>query len=301
VTTDPAPAGEPVDNPFDVPELNLLDDGSIRRAVRRGIVLTGLVAAAWLLLATVVLYIGGVVVVAVHTKHFHDLAYYGAQVGRPGYVVNGNSCCLGSLGLSSAQELELHQRGALGPTGQVTGRVWRGFTGTLGSVLPDENATPIGAALQRERPTKAGTTAFLGTLPPMISASAIIEFSTPLDEAALENFPFNDTGSLSSSDPRALLFANPYEGQVVSWPEHSVVDFPDWVATLTPDDDNELDELGAPSVAVLRTAAKSPRIYAAVVEQATIGDLQALLKNPRVRSVNVAEVGFDPARQNLDN
>jgi len=298
--TDPVPAGEP-DNPFDVPEMNVLDDGSIRRAVRRGVVLTGLVAAAWLLLATVVLYLGGVVVVAVHTKHFHDLAYYGAQVGRPGYTVNGNSCCLGTLGLSSTQELELHQRGALGPTGQITGRVWRGFTGRLGSVLPDDSATPIGAALQRERPTKAGTTAFLGTLPPLISASAIIEFSTPLDEAALDNFRFTDTGSLSSSDPWALFLADPYGGQVVSWPEHSVVDFPDWVATLSADDDNELDKLGAPSVAVLRTAAKTPRIHAVVIEQASVSDLQTLLKNPQVRSVNVAEVGFDPARQSLDN
>src|SRR4051812_30540054 len=74
MTTDPVPG----DTSFDVPEMNLLDDGSIRRAVRRGIVLTALVAAAWVLLATVVLYIGALVLVAVHTERFHNLAYYGA-------------------------------------------------------------------------------------------------------------------------------------------------------------------------------------------------------------------------------
>jgi hypothetical protein len=296
MTTDPTPA----DTPFEVPEMNLPDEAAIRRAVRRGIVLTGLVAAAWMLLAVVVLYIGGLVVVALHTEQFHNVAYYGAQVGRPGYVVNGNSCCTGTLGLSSAQELELRQRGAPG-AGQITARVSRGLSGTLTSTLPDENATPVGAALQRERPTKAGTRTFLKALPSLVSATAIIEFSTPLDQAGLDAFSLNDTGSLTSGDPRAMLLTDPYAGQVVSWSEHSVLDFSAWVAALSPGDDDELSELEAPSVAVLRSAARNPRIHAVVVERATPGDLEALLKDGNIRSVNVAEVGFDPARQNLDH
>ena len=59
---------------------------------------------------TVATGLGGAVVVAVHTKHFHDLAYYGAQVGRPGYVVNGNSCCLGALGLAVKEWYEARRR-----------------------------------------------------------------------------------------------------------------------------------------------------------------------------------------------
>jgi hypothetical protein len=70
------------------------------------------------------------------------------------------------------------------------------------------------------------------------------------------------------------------------------------VATLTADDDDALERLGAPPLAVLRSAAQNPRIHAVVVEQASVDDLTELLKNPEVRSVNVAAVGFDPARQN---
>jgi len=284
-----------------VPELSLLDDGSIRRAVRRGVVLTGLVAAAWLLLATVVLYIGAVVFAAVHTEHFHDLAFYGAQVGRPGYAVTGNSCCSGSAGLTNVQGLDLHVRAALGQSAPVSGQVRRTLTGRMVAALPQEDGTPIGAALQRTRPTKAGTSAFLQTLPPTISASAIVEFETPLDQAGLDNVPLTDAASRSAGDDRTLLLTDPYGGQVVSWPDHDLPAFTTWVATLTPDDNEELDELAAPSLAVLRSAATTPRIHAVVVQQASIGELRTLLRNPQVRSVNIAEVAFDPAHQNPAN
>ena len=280
---------------FDVPEMSLLDDGSIRRAVRRGVFLTGLVAAAWLLLATVIVYIGAVVAAAVHTGPFHELAYYGAQVGRPGYVVNGNSCCSANFGLTTVEDLDLHARGALGESGPITGRVRRTLTGGIESTLPAD-ATPIEAALQRERPTKAGTSAFLQTLPSTVSASAIVEFSTPLSGTDLANVPITDT-ALSAGDDRALLLSDPYAGTVVSWPDHSVLTFPSWVGSLSPDDRSALDELGAPSLEVLRTAAKTPRIHAVVIQQASIDDLRTLLSNPQVRSVNIAEVAFDPARQ----
>jgi hypothetical protein len=301
VSTDPTASDESEETPFDVPELTLLDDGSIRRAVRRGVLLTGIVAAAWLLLATVVLYIGAVVVVAVHTERFHDLAYYGAQVGRPAYAVHGNSCCSATFGLTNLQGLDLQARGALGQGGQIAGQVRRSLSGTFESTLPQEDATPIGAALQRRRPTKTGTSTFLQTLPQSVSTSAIVEFSTPLDQAGLDNFPFAVQPSNSAGDNPALLLSDPYGGSVVSWPEHGVETFSHWVATLTSKDENELAELGAPSLTELRRAAKTPRIHAVVVQQATVGELLTLLRNPQVRSVNVAEIAFDPGRQSTDN
>jgi hypothetical protein len=308
VTTDPTPD----DIPFDVPDLGqpdlglsdlglsdlgLPDDPAIRRAVRRGLLLTGLVAAAWLLLATVVLYVLGVVVVAVHTEHFHDVAYYGAQVGRPGYAVTGNGCCTGSLGLANAQDLDMLPRGAVPGGGLVTGRVSQTITGRFGSALPDNGSTPVGAALQRPRPTKEGTAAFLNGLPPSVSASAVVEFNAPVDGAALDRIPLGG----SPSGDRALLLADPYAGPVVSWPEHDLSTFSTWVAALTAADTDALAELGAPSVADLRLAAGDPRIYAVVVERTTLDELRTLLANPQVRSVNVAEIGFDPARQTQDN
>lgn len=56
-----------------------------------------------------------------------------------------------------------------------------------------------------------------------------------------------------------------------------------------------LATLDLPPSATLRELARSPRVYAMVVDRATPAQLRSLLDNPAVRAVNLADIAFDPA------
>ena len=153
-----------------------------------------------------------------------------------------------------------------------------------------EVRAPIGDALERGRPAKDATKAFLATLPESVVASAVVEFGTPLSA--------NDFLGLTPESFRAQVFLSPpYDEPIASWQVSDLNGFQQWVGHLSGGDDDALRELGAPPLKQLRSLAADPHVTGAVVERLTVAQLRALLADPRVASLNVAAVGFDPARQ----
>jgi hypothetical protein len=266
---------------FAIPELDLPSTASIRRAVLLGVLRSGFAAAAWLVVAAIVAFFAILGLNAVRTEHFHDIGFYGS---------NGGGCCSANLGLTNSQDLNLTARGGIGGAAPVVGHVRQSLFGTITADLPPSEGTPIGEALGRDRPPKDGTARFLDSVPPSASVSAVVEFAAPLTRQAYIEFP--------GAGDEAVLLNDPYgKSRPVSWSIYDLDRFTRWVGTLSADDDETLAGLGAPPVRELRAAAHEPRVHAFVLERATVDEARTLLADPRIRSVNIADVGFDPSRQ----
>jgi hypothetical protein len=221
------------------------------------------------------------------------VSVYGAQVGRPGYQIRAGECCSEDLGLTNSQAFDLRALGSFSHPAPLTAHVRQNLTGTLAADLPPRDGTPVGDALTRDRPSKDGTRTFLTGLPPSASVSAVVELTQPLTHDKYLDF-MPDGMRLGDG----VILTDPYAGSaLVSWPNPDIAAYGRWVRLLTPDDDEALGTLGAPSVADLRAAARDPRVHAFVIDSATVGQVRDLLADPQVRSINVADVGFDGARQ----
>lgn len=273
----------------DFDEIVLPEPPSLRRAVFLGVLRTGFAAAAWLLVGALLVALIGIILAGVRGEHFAEVAQGGALVGRPEYASNDSDCCPG-LGYSLRMNLDLTARGAIGGTSTLTGVVREDALGEMSSEMPPTAGTPIGDALQRGRPTKDATEAFLATLPDSVVASAVVEFGAP--QTADEFL------SLTPESSRSLVFLSPpYEEPTASWPATDLRGFQEWVGHLSGDDDDALRELRAPPFKQLRSLAADPHVNGAVVERLTVAQVRTLLADPRVASVNIAAVGFDPALQ----
>ena len=273
----------------DFDEIVLPEPPSLRRAVFLGVLRTGFAAAAWLLVGALLVVLTGIILAGVRGEHFADVAQGGALVGRPEYASNDSNCCSG-LGYSLRMDLDLTARGTIGGTSTLTGVVREGVTGAISTEMPPATGTPIGDALRRGRPAKDATAAFLATLPDSVVASAVVEFGTPLSA--------DEFLALTPDSFRAQVFlSSPYDQPVATWPVTDLRGFQEWVGHLSGGDDDALRELDAPPLKQLLSLAADPKVGGAVVERLTVAQLRTLLADPRVESVNIAAVGYDPARQ----
>jgi hypothetical protein len=273
----------------DFDEIVLPEPPSLRRAVFLGVLRTGFAAAAWLLVGALLVVLTGIILAAVRGQHFAEVAQGGALVGRPEYASAESNCCPG-LGYALRMDLDLTARGAIGGTSTLTGVVRKGLLGAITTEMPPATGTPIGDALKRGRPAKDATKAFLATLPDSVAASAVVEFGTPLTA--------NEFLSLTPDSFRAQVFlSSPYDEPIASWQVTDLRGFQEWVSHLSGGDDDALRELDAPPLKQLRSLAADPHVHGAVVERLTVAQLRTLLADPRVESLNIAAVGFDPARQ----
>jgi hypothetical protein len=273
----------------DFDEIVLPEPPSLRRAVFLGVLRTSFAAAAWLLVGALLVVLTGMILGAVRGEHFAEVAQGGALVGRPEYASSDRDCCPG-LGYSLRMNLDLTARGAVGGVSTLTGVVRENVLGEISTDMPPAAGTPVGEALERGRPAKDATKAFLATLPDSVAASAIVEFGTPLSA--------DEFLDLAPESSRSLVFLSaPYEEPTASWPATDLRGFREWVGHLSAGDDDALREMQAPPYAQLRSLAADPHVHGAVLEHLTVTEVRALLADPRVASVNIAAVGFDPARQ----
>ena len=273
----------------DFDEIVLPEPPSLRRAVFVGVLRTGFAAAAWLLVGALLVVLTGIILAGVRGQHFAEVAQGGALVGRPEYASEARNCCAG-LGYTLRMDLDLTARGAIGGTSTVTGVVREGVSGAITAEMPPAAGTPIGDALKRGRPAKDATRAFLAALPDPVVASAVVEFGTPLTA--------NEFLDLTPNSLRAQVFlSSPYDEPIASWQVTDLRGFQEWVGHLSGGDDDALRELDVPPLAQLRSLAADPHVNGAVAERLTVAQLRTLLADPRVESVNIAAVGFDPARQ----
>lgn len=310
----------PPEHRFEVPEF---DERAARRAIRRGIFRTAFSA---LLLAFFTLIC---LEIASHfwqkrgdrEQRFQTVAGLGFLVANPGWEGEPSGCCNGSL-TSIELSLDVWPQGA-SPTGERT-RAWLRLN-LLGRVeidsipiLPD---TAVDEALSRGSPSKQATRELVSQLPQPVRAMAVVEFDEPLDapefaellrahgvpsgEPELRDSPPVFLEAPYGFDPAAghlskLTWPNPHIATSASGIEDALVpladpltQFESWAGLLEDGDDGNLDRLGLPPAQHIKRVAESARAHGFLFERATVEQLEGLLDDPLVRSVNVADVAFD--------
>lgn len=289
--TTPQPSGP---EPDDLGLLGIVppDESAIRRAVRRGVWRVGFAAVAWLLLVAVLATVGWLVLGAVGTPRFGRVALHGVESAHPEYeVAQGLFSNFGN----STMELQLRPRGQIGYGGAITGYARQPVFGAMQLDLGDPTRTPVAQALLRGPVSNTDTAAYLDGLPNGVSASAIVEFAAPLDQAGLATFAQLGSGASFSA---VFLTAAYSSGHIVSWPSWSDLgEFTAWANDLGSADDADLAVLGLPTAATMTEIARNPQIYAVIVDRGSLPQLRSMLASPLVRSLNVIDVGFDPADQ----
>jgi hypothetical protein len=142
-----------------------------------------------------------------------------------------------------------------------------------------------------------GATALLAGLPVHSRAVAVVELRTP--------FAWDGVRTLHSTELPALgpvlWLEQPYQevqfdGAVIrrplTWPSTSIRgrSFAQWVRELHSSDARNLKPFGLPSIANLRTIARSPVVYAYLTKTVDVAELATLVRRPDVASVRLVDV-----------
>lgn len=105
---------------------------------------------------------------------------------------------------------------------------------------------------------------------------------------------------------RKLSWPNPSIASFAAGPEQEQLPLSDpytqfkaWAAKLRDGDDRNLGRLGLPPADDIKRLAEDPQVHAFILPKASVDRLRALLDDPQVRSVNVADVAFDLGRSEL--
>jgi hypothetical protein len=311
---------------FELPEF---DERAARRAIRRGIFRT---AFAALLLAFVALICLEIVSHFWQTRgdreeRFQAVAGLGFLVANPGWEGEASGCCNSDL-TSIELALDIWPQGA-SPTGERT-RAWLRLN-LLGRVVIDSipvlPETAVDEALSRGGPDKEATRALLAELPDPVSAMAIVDLAEPM--SALEFAALLRAHDVPSGEPELhnsppVFLEDPYppvnddaavadHGYVVklAWPNpwiaatasgtddrgvalaDPLTQFTTWARMLRERDNGNLERLDLPPAGYIKRLAENPQVHGFLLKRATIDRLQGFLDDPRIRSVNVADVAFD--------
>lgn len=308
-------------------QLPAFDSRAARRAIWRGVVRTALTAVFVVFVAYVTLtFVSGFWQRSGdREERFQTVAGLGFLVAHPDWRGEPSGCCnvdLTSLELS----LDVHPQTAtaLSPTT----RAWLRLN-ILGRIVIDSipvlPQTPIEQALSSSRPSKIQTRTLLEQLPDPIRASAVVELETPLtapafaDLLARTGVPSGTPGlhnsppifleapypafHIDGPDPelgpaRKLAWPNPTiasdtaaEGDLA--PSDPLTQFKAWAAKLEDGDNRNLGRLGLPPASRIKALAADPKVHGFILPKASIETLRALLDDPGIRTVKIADVAFD--------
>jgi len=291
------------------PEAGVFDERATRRAVRRGVVRTALVAVVWVGLGLTLLEIAST---AWQTRgnrdsHFADVAGYGFFVSHPGFrLENGRpSCCSRSL-RSLAVDVEADPRTAtpLVPRLDVKLRLnlQNRLVGGPGA-LRDRDLPVTGVDVAEG--AHPASPKVLERLPSSVVATAIVEFRQPLEIRDLyrvlqrhgfltEGFPTDDV-AIYLQPPRLMPDPSEPFTRRVAWPSPNVAQFQGWVKQLRTSDNGVLDDLQVPRVAKLAAIAETPMIFGCILDRASPKQLGGLLLDPAVESVKLGDIAIAAA------
>jgi hypothetical protein len=288
------------------PAPDVFDERATRRAVRRGVLRTGLVAVVWAVLGLIVLQIASGVWQrrGDRGEHFETVARYGFLASHPGFRPGSRGCCNSNL-----RSIEIFFSVEPRTAGGLTAPVDLPLRLDLRGRLVDEGRydlprTAVDAA--GDPMSKPALRSLLRDLPERIVATGVAELARPLSSAAFfELLERHGLDPLSADDVPVYLEPKNVrprqEGifleQRVSWPTPALAEFQAWVKQLRPGDDRVLDGLELPSSASLRALAADPRIHGFVVDRATPDELRRLLDEPAVRGVAIGDIAFDLGEQ----
>ncbi|WP_214415415.1 hypothetical protein [Sphaerisporangium fuscum] len=314
-TTPDDPAG-PGEDAFEIPEF---DPRRTRRAVRRGVLRTGLVAAVTLVLLFVAATAGSEWVQrrGDREKRMRDVLGTALQIANPGYRITLGGISASPLSLSLDVGITpLRAQGSFS-TGAAFGdtkdEITQDFFGrVLHSPLGYATETPLTYALYNVgtgNQPKDRMRKVLARLPRTMNALAVVEFAAPLGTDQLAAF-----GRQYDSCPDLVVYENRPRATPITWgwdmsPSTSGMDggtchdlvpkelanFRAWVASLREYDDANLRRLGV-NLKRLRESAAGGQTYAYVDTVATVEELRKIIEDPRVATVRVADVTYDLER-----
>ncbi|GAA3260025.1 hypothetical protein [Nonomuraea helvata] len=141
-------------------------------------------------------------------------------------------------------------------------------------------------------------------------ALAVVDFAKPLGESEFSAFVQRHT----AVPPEAAIYDGRIGGTPVSWrldtplpdapqgdvpqlapgelPRNGLAGFRRWVGDLRDHDAANLDKFGL-GLKLLRKSAADGMAYAYVTQHARVRDLRALIDDPQVRAIRVADVAYD--------
>ena len=323
-------AGQPSDAIEEGFHLPPFDQHAARRAIWRGVVRTAVTGV-------LIVFVGWFILTLLsgfwqkrgdREERFQSVIGLGFLVAHPDWRGEPGGCCNTDL---TSLELFLDVQPQTAESLSPTTKAWLRLN-ILGRLvidsIPTLPATPIEHALSGGRPSKAQTQALLAELPEPMRASAVVEFTTPLGAPEFaELLRRIDVPSLSSSPPiflespyppfdtdgpmpeigprRKLAWPNPQiasaaagEGQLEA--SDPLTQFKAWAAMLRDGDDRNLGRLGLRPADEIKTLATDPKVHAFILTKASVEKLRALLDDPAVRSVNVADVAFDLGHSDIE-
>lgn len=288
----------------------VFDSDATRRAVRRGIVRTGLTAVVWLFFGSILLSI------LTHTwqtigsrdDRFRPILGNAFLVAHPGYRGDLSQRHPNPKVEFRSLQLQVRLTPRSAHQNATTRDVWLKLDlfGNLDRSDLFQPPTPIADALRAERPDPLATRRLLTRLPEAVTVSAAVELRTATTMRSFQRLlarqGFLDPGgSLPEELPIILqqLHVLPYDypsrhvaGPLV-WPKSSMAEFQAWAKRLRDEDDQTLSYLYLPPVSAIKAVARQARVYGFIADRVPKSRLRRLLDDPAIRSIRVADVAFD--------
>ncbi|TDE27036.1 hypothetical protein E1295_43490 [Nonomuraea mesophila] len=300
----------------DFPELPDFDPKATRNAVRRGVLRTAAIVLTVLVLLAAALTWGSAAVQTRGDREQRMAAVLGTafKMYSPAYTVNVGACCE-TTPVSMSLEVQaapLRPVGDFWPSGgaaytisqDLFGRVGRLPLGSTANTRLSTALYDVGTSLAPKEEMRK----VLDRLPGGLRALAVVEFATPLSEDDMQAFMKTHGGCAErvayERRPGALSITWGFDywaaarnlGKVRDMTEEScgggLRDFRAWVGLLREHDDANLRAFDL-SLDRLRRAADGGLAYAYVDQSSRVGKLREVIKDPRVRTVRLADVAFD--------
>ncbi|MFG1619889.1 hypothetical protein ACGFI3_44670 [Nonomuraea wenchangensis] len=304
-----------------LPPIPDFDAGRTRRAVRRGVLRTALTSAVMLLVVVLLLNLGAQWFQRRGDRDDRMLNVLGTalQVANPGYQVDAMMCCdTTPFSLSFTVRLTPLRAGGYSTPNQFGGADFTVSQNQFGRVdwpppgfLKETSLfTALDSVGTDAPPGKADTKKILDRLPESMYALAVVDFAEPLGEREFSAFVQRHGGV----PPEIAIYDGRIGGTPISWrldtplpdasqgdapeltdaelPRNGLAGFRRWVGDLRDHDAVNLDKFGL-GLKMLRKWAADGLAYAYVTQHARVRDLRALIDDPQIRAIRLADVAYD--------
>jgi hypothetical protein len=319
------------DHAMEIPAIPDFNPKMVRRATRRGLLRVAVIAALIVGAAFAVVDFGSGWLARRHDNGARtQQAVEGAMIAHPGYAQylsqdsSGHRNSISRTGDYSGTVTlaEVGPTGQPGATTEVhTNRPLFGDFSVNGIVVPSK----LEDAIRNARPGKDATRRVLSGLPDSVAASAIVEFTAPLDQKAADTAMKQMGVKVGTDAPPTAQAVETDNGEYLFTPLHTrnpgqpieaepntyfdmlgsplvseqlfasnattaIREYADHVHHA---DDHWLKQLGLPGSDQLKQIAQDGKIYGFVWNGASPAQLKALLERADVRSVAISDAVFN--------